>query len=164
MPIQVAVNRVKLWVWSPSIVDAEGQVQLTPFVYRLVDLEGAAKSMEIGRGKVTFISYWATWCPPCLAELPSIEALYSDYGDRVDFILLTQEDPRVVRRFLERKGLDLPVYGPRMKAPDPLYSRSIPTNYLIDGSGRILIKETGAADWNGTRVRTVLDKLLKETR
>lgn len=160
MPIQVAVNQVKLWVWSPSELDVDDQTRLLPFTYLMSDLKGTSQTVEIGQGKVVFISYWATWCPPCIAELPSIEQLYSDYGDQVDFVLLTHEDSEVVRRFLEKKGLDLPVFTPRMQAPEQLYSRSIPTNYLIDGTGKILIKETGAADWNSIRVRAVLDKLL----
>ncbi len=159
-PIQVVINQAKLWVWSPSALDMEDQTRLAPFTYLLSDLEGTSQKMNIGKGRVTFISYWATWCPPCIAELPSIDELYSDYGNQVDFILLTQEDPEVVSNFLQKKGLDLPVFIPRMRAPEQLYSRSIPTNYLIDSTGKILIKETGAADWNSTRVRAILDGLL----
>lgn len=163
MPIQVVVNKVKLWVWSPSELKVEDQTQLAPFTYLLSEVDGTTHNAEIGKGKVTFISYWATWCPPCIAELPSIEALYSDYGNQVNFILLTQEDAEVVNRFLEKKGLDLPIFIPRMQAPEPLYSRSIPTNYLIDGTGKIIIKETGAADWNSAQVREILDGLLHNT-
>lgn len=162
MPIQVAVNQMKLWVWSPSTLDAGDQIQLTPFDYGLLALDGSPRTAEIGKGKVTFISYWATWCAPCIAELPQIAALYADYGDQVQFLLINQEPLPVVRQFLEKKGLELPVFLPRMRAPKELFSRSIPTNYVIDAQGAIRIKETGAADWNSTRVRTLLDELLPE--
>lgn len=158
-PIQVAVNKLKLLVWSPSELDAEDQTQLEPFTYYLNDLNGTPKSVEIGDGKVTFISYWATWCPPCIAELPSVEKLHADYGDEINFLLITNEDPAVVTRFIEKKNYDLPVFIPRMAPPEKLYERSIPTNYLIDGSGKIIMKETGAADWDSERVRGVLKKL-----
>ncbi len=148
-------------VWSPSALDQEDQTQLTPFTYQLADLNGTPTPIDIGKGKVTFLSYWATWCPPCIAELPSIEKLYAHYGKQVQFILLTNEDPEPVTRFLEKKGYDLPVFNPRMPAPEVLSSASIPTNYLIDGKGKIIIKETGAADWDSKKVREVLEGLVK---
>ncbi|MGB2759784.1 MAG: TlpA disulfide reductase family protein [Maribacter stanieri] len=159
-PIQVAVNKLKVAIWSPTVEDAEDQNQVTPFQYTVVDMEGEAKSISVGKGEVTFISYWATWCPPCIAELPGIQDLYTDYGDKVNFMLLTQEAPEKVQRFITKKGYDLPIYFPQMQAPEVLQENSIPTNYVIDGKGNIIIKETGAADWNSKKVRTLLDDLL----
>ena len=160
--IQVGVNRIKVAVWSPSVQAAEDQIQLRPFDYAVSDIKEENRTVAIGKGKVTFLSYWATWCPPCLAEMPSIQELYIDYGDKVQFLLLTQEDPQVVQRFLNKKGYNLPVYFPQMNAPENLSSKSIPTNYVIDAHGTILIKETGAADWNSQKVRTLLDGLLAQ--
>ena len=159
-PIQVAVNKLKVAIWSPTVEDAEDQNQVTPFQYTVVDMEGEAKSISVGKGEVTFISYWATWCPPCIAELPGIQDLYTDYGDKVNFMLLTQEAPEKVQRFITKKGYDLPIFFPQMQAPEVLQENSIPTNYVIDGKGNIIIKETGAADWNSKKVRTLLDDLL----
>ena len=88
-PIQVAVNKLKVAVWSPSVEDTEDQDQVPPFQYAVVDLQGKTQSISVGKGKVTFISYWATWCPPCIAELPGIQDLFEGYGDKVNFILLT---------------------------------------------------------------------------
>jgi thiol-disulfide isomerase/thioredoxin len=158
-PIQVGLNKLKVLVWSPSVKDVEGEL-LKPFNYRVTNLNNEAKTIPIGQGKVTFLSYWATWCPPCLAELPSIQDVYNDYGDKVNFVLLTKEDHEIVERFLVKKGYELPVYFPQMNTPKLLRSRSFPTNYLIDAQGTILIKETGAADWNSEKVRTLLDSLL----
>ena len=149
-------------VWSPSELDAEDQTQLKPFAYQLSDLNDNTNAIEIGNGNVSFISYWATWCPPCIAELPSISALHADYGNQVNFILITNEEPEVVTRFLEKKGYDMPVFIPQIEAPNALYDGSIPTNYIIDGNGKIIIKETGAADWNSEKVRGILDGLLKK--
>ncbi len=162
-PIQVAFNKVKVYLFSPSAFAKADQTQLQPFTYRLTSLDGRPHTAEIGQGKVTFISYWATWCPPCIAELPSIEKLYKDYGDTIDFVLITQEAPDVVKRFLERKELSIPAVFPQMETPELLYERSIPTNYIIDASGKIIIKEKGAADWNSAEVRETLDRLISET-
>ncbi|WP_396632769.1 TlpA family protein disulfide reductase [Maribacter sp. R86514] len=159
-PIQVAVNKLKVAIWSPSIEDEEDQDQVTPFQYAVIDLKGKTESIFVGKGKITFISYWATWCPPCIAELPGIQDLYKDYGDKVNFILLTQEEPEKVQRFIEKRGYELPIYFPQMQAPDVLQENSIPTNYVIDTTGKIIIKETGAADWNSKKIRNLLDDLV----
>jgi len=161
-PIQVALNKVRVAVFSPSVLDGEERTHLQPFTYRVATMDGALKSVPIGDGKITFISYWATWCPPCIAELPSIQKLHADYGEQVTFLLLTNEKPETVKRFLEKKALDLPVFIPQMKAPEALYETSIPTNYVLDQKGKIIIKETGAADWNSKRVRQLLNNLLQE--
>lgn len=159
-PIQVALNKLKVAVWSPSVEDEEDREQVVPFTYAVQDLNGTPKHIAIGQGKVTFLSYWATWCPPCIAELPEIQALYSNYGDKVNFVLLTQEDSEKVQRFITKKGYDLPVYIPQMQAPEVLQSNSLPTNYIIDAKGNIIIKETGAANWNASKVHELLDGLL----
>ena len=159
-PIQVAVNKLKVAVWSPSLEDANDQDQVAPFQYAVTDLHGASRNIAVGEGKVTFISYWATWCPPCIAELPGIQELYKDYGDKVNFLLLTQEAPEIVQRFVRKKGYELPIYFPQMEAPEILQENSIPTNYVIDAQGTIIIKETGAADWNSSKVRNLLNVLL----
>jgi hypothetical protein len=78
------------------------------------------------------------------------------------FLLLTNEKPGTVQGFLEKKALDLPVFIPQMKTPEALNETSIPTSYVLDRKGKIIIKETGAADWNSKRVRQLLDGLLQE--
>jgi len=159
-PIQVAVNKLKVAIWSPRIEDEEDQNQVIPFQYAVIDLKGKTESISVGKGKVTFISYWATWCPPCIAELPGIQDLYKDYRDKVNFILLTQEEPEKVQRFIDKRGYELPIYFPQMQAPEVLQENSIPTNYVIDATGKIIIKETGAADWNSKKIRNLLDALV----
>ena len=161
-PIQVAVNKAKLWVWSPSITTEEESVIVPSFAYSTRNLEGKQVVHQVGDGEITFISFWATWCAPCVAELPSINALYQDYGGQVNFMLLTREHAEVVNAFLEKRDMDLPVFVPLVKAPPQLKSSSLPTNYLIDTDGTILIEETGAANWNSKKVRALLDGLLEK--
>ncbi|WP_338039136.1 TlpA disulfide reductase family protein [Maribacter litopenaei] len=56
-------------------------------------MDGEPVNAKVGDGEITFISYWATWCPPCIAELPSIDGLYQDYGDKISFLMISNEDP-----------------------------------------------------------------------
>lgn len=162
MFIQESISKIRVVLFSPSAMDEEDQTQLQPFTYQLSTLEGTPANAEIGKGKVTFLSYWATWCPPCRAELPSIQKLYVDYGDTVDFVLITHEDPNTIQSFLDKKQFDLPVVLPRMKTPAALSERTIPTNYIIDKKGKIIIKEQGATDWNSKKMRQTLNLLIRE--
>lgn len=161
-PIQVAINRLKVMVWSPSVEKAETMEKVPAFTYVTQSLEGQGIAHFIGKDKVTFLSFWATWCAPCVAELPSIAALHKDYKDQISFVLVSRENPEVVKRFLDKKDLNLPVYFPSMEVPEVLQSNTLPTNYLIDGKGNIVIAEKGAADWNSKKVREVLEELLEE--
>lgn len=161
-PIRLGIHRLKTMVWSPNIEAVEKQVHIPAFNYALRNLDDKQVTQPIGDGRITFLSFWATWCAPCVAELPSIEALYQDYKDEVDFVLVTHENPEVVQGFLDKKNLNLPVYFPIAAPPEALQSKSIPTNFLIDGEGNVLIKETGAANWNSKNVRGLLDELLEK--
>ena len=147
-------------VWSPSISNTDERPKISAFAYSLLNLDQETSRQSIGKGEITFLSFWATWCAPCVAELPSIQALYQDYGEDVNFVLVTRENPETVVDFLAKKELDLPVYFPVSQVPEELQSSSIPTNFLIDQEGHILIQENGAANWNSAKVRALLDDLL----
>lgn len=162
--IQVGFNQllVKYSPMSPKTIALDEQIRLDSFDYKVRTLDGNDIDSPIGKGRVTFISYWATWCPPCIAELPSIEKLYADYGNKVTFLLITNEDPKKVNTFINKKGLNVPAVIARMEVPELLYERSIPTNYIIDKSGKIVLKEQGAANWNSAKIRNLLDDLLRK--
>ena len=159
-PILVVANKVRAKLSSLTVVAKGEQEQLKPFTYALENLNGDNLNVEIGKGEVVFISYWATWCPPCIAEFPSIDALYKDYGDKINFVMISNEDPEKIRKFLEKKNFAVPAFIPKMEAPEDLYEKTIPTNYIIDASGKIIIKEKGATDWNSEKVRQILDGLI----
>ena len=162
-PIQVALNQLVVAIATPAPLEKEAQIQVPPFEYNLLNPEGLTRKAPIGKGRVTFLSYWATWCPPCIAELPSIAELYEAYGNKVDFLLVTDEDPATVLAFLKKKKLNLPVVFPAMPTPEILRESSIPTTYIIDAKGRIVIKKQGPANWDSDQVHSVLDSLLAES-
>ena len=159
-PIQVGLNKLKAKVFSPKAIPEAKRVELIPFDYKVINLDGIRRLAPIGKGKVTFLSYSATWCPPCIAEMPSIEKLYAAYGNKVDFVLISQEDPEIIRKFLDKKNINLPAVNPAMQTPQALQERSIPTNYIIDQFGHIVVKEQGAVNWDSETVRATLDQLI----
>ncbi len=113
-------------------------------------------------GKVVFINFWATWCPPCIAEMPSIQELYNDYSDKVVFLFVTSDDFEIVEKFKTKKGFNFEVFKPLNEIPKALETRSIPRTFIINRKGEIVVDESGAVDWNSEDVRSQLDQLLSE--
>ena len=161
LPIKVFVQR--LFLTGPDIELSEGDAIFNETM-RLIDLEGNTVYLSPSTDRFKLINFWATWCPPCVAEMPSLASLYEAYGNEVDFYLITQEDEAVVKEFLEKKGLRLPVYRPAVPVPKALRYRSIPTTFLIGGKGKVLLREEGASNWNSEGFRLLLDSLLRSPR
>lgn len=102
------------------------------FNLKLLDANGNTKSLEELRGKVIFMNMWATWCPPCIAEMPSIDELHEEMGDEMAFIMLSLDDDfEKAKAFDKRKGYDLPIYALAGNLPQMYHSSSIPTTYVI---------------------------------
>ncbi len=146
---------------SPSIEKTENQITISSYNWQLKGINTNDVDFNSLKGKVVIVNFWATWCAPCLAEMPSLESLYKDYGDKVAFLLITNENPDVVIPFLKKKGYTAPIYIPTTQNPSELNTETIPKTFLIDKSGKIII-EAGRADWNSKKTRKLLDKLLIE--
>ncbi|MBL7113267.1 MAG: TlpA family protein disulfide reductase [Bacteroidales bacterium] len=159
--VATAVNRIA--IQRPQILKKEilGKLESSDFSWKLVSPDGKLIEFEEFRGKVVFLNFWATWCPPCRAEMPDIQRLYEDYEDRIAFILVTQEDPVNVQSFIEDKGYSVPFYRPASTPPPTLQSSALPTTYIINQQGEIVIKKTGAFRWDSKKANAFLDDLLK---
>ncbi|SNZ02055.1 TlpA family protein disulfide reductase [Flagellimonas pacifica] len=152
----------KFFAASAVIVEADEQKILEDYDWKLVSLNGNQMDFQSSKGEVLLVNFWATWCPPCVAELPSLEKLYADYGDKVKFVLVTNEQPEKVSHFVQKKSYTVPIYFERSSTPDMFFSKSIPATYIISKSGKIVVDEKGAANWNSKSTRNLLDKLLQE--
>lgn len=151
------------WFASGSaMVKSELQMRVDNYNWQLIDGGGKDFNFEEARNKVVLVNFWATWCPPCIAEMPSLQSLYDDYGDRIVFMCVAQDKVDKVAAFISKKGYDLPVYFSKTQAPSLLTAKLLPTTYVIDKQGKIMIAQTGSTDWNSVEVRNILDGLLQE--
>ena len=157
-PIQVQLNRI--FAFSPSEISGDQRERVEEYDWQLKKLLGVDVNFEETRGEVAIVNLWATWCPPCIAEMPSFQSLYEDYGEKVNFYFVSSEEPQKLQVFMEKHQYSLPAYLPLMNPPDKLESRSLPTTYLIDRNGEIVVEKTGSADWNSTDFRALIDRLL----
>jgi thiol-disulfide isomerase/thioredoxin len=159
-PIQILLHK-GLALFSPSVIEEENRTTLLDYNWSLIDEDGNQYNLNEARGKVVLINFWATWCPPCIAEMPSMEKLYRDYKNEVVFLFVSDETREVISKFKYKNKYDFIVYSSITKQPDIFETGSIPRTYILDKKGNIAIDKSGAADWNSKSVRKLLDTLLK---
>jgi len=113
--------------------------------------------------KPVFINIWATWCPPCRSELPSIFELEQIYKDKIDFLFISPDESiEKLKEFAKQKGYTSTFYNANNATPNNLVTNSYPTTYILDFNKKIILKSVGAHDWNATNVHEILDRLIKE--
>ncbi|KPL13520.1 MAG: hypothetical protein AMS26_14125, partial [Bacteroides sp. SM23_62] len=118
----VATGLNKLIMHRPAIIREVNQISLNDedFEWTLMDLNGMPVSFRDFKGEVIFLGLWATWCPPCRAEMPNIQHLYEKYGNRVRFVLASQEDRETILRYAEDHNYTMPVYRLVQNPPSKL--------------------------------------------
>lgn len=146
--------------FSPS-VDIESTNNIGNYKWELKGLNSESLNFKEFENRVIFVNFWATWCPPCRAEMPMIQEIYNDYKDKIAFVFVTSENWETVNKFFEKNNYNLPTYNSIGLPPTKLTeTNSIPASFLIDKNGNIVINKVGAANWNSNKVREVIDKLL----
>ncbi len=129
----------------------------------LNDAQGKAQSLRHGR--VTLVNFWATWCPPCVHEIPSMNRLAAAY-DAKDFGIVSinfKEDPQHVLAFLKRVNVDFPVLLDHDGAVSARWNVfAFPSTFLLDQRGRIRYSVNTAIEWDDDAVKTVIARLLQE--
>ena len=120
--------------------------------FTLNQLDGETLNFEDLKGKVVFINFWATWCAPCVAEMPSINSLYEIYKDNPDivFVMINVENKEEkVRKFMKKKKFSFPIYLPNASQIPRVYeSKGIPTTFVLDKDGYIAYKKVGMANYD----------------
>ncbi len=117
---------------------------------------------EENKDQVVFINFWATWCPPCIAEMPTIEKLYQKYKDKIGFALISNEDIGMIEEFRDRNKFTFPVYQIEMEIPEVFNLSIIPATFIIGPDRKIALKHVGGADWSHEDVMNFLDELIDD--
>lgn len=128
----------------------------------LINNRGEVVTLADFKGKVVFINFWATWCPPCIAEMPSIQILHDKFKDDSDVVILTVEiesKKEKAKQFMKRKKLTLPVYYPNSNLPIVLFDGTLPTTVILDKEGNIAHKTLGMADYSGNDIVDFLKEI-----
>ncbi|MEW7291297.1 TlpA family protein disulfide reductase [Aquimarina sp. 2304DJ70-9] len=158
--MQIFLTRI--FSFSPDLVAVEERVQVESYDWKLHGVNTESMNFDTAKDKVVLLNYWATWCPPCIAEMPSLQKLYNDYKDKVVFVFLTEDDDPELNKFMKDKKYYYPIYRSLSPHPKPFTHKPIPGTYILDKKGNIVIHKVGAADWNTSKVRETIEKLLAE--
>lgn len=114
------------------------------------------------KGKVLFLNFWGTWCPPCREEWPAIQKLHDAKKAEVAFVLVAMQDKEGdVRRFLKEKKYTAPVYIAQSPLGEKMLPKAFPTTFIIGKNGQILQKKDYLYDWNSASVHQFLDAVAR---
>lgn len=142
---------------QPSKVEEDRSAD---YNFLLTDINGEEVSFSEFKNQTVFLSFWATWCPPCIAEMPDIDDLYQKKGSEVSFVLISLDENRIkAKEFVERKGYDFPIYYLKTGLPKTYSTSSIPTTYVISPAGKMVVENHGMAKYDTQNFRDLLDEL-----
>jgi peroxiredoxin len=147
--------------------DPGPQVGMAAPEFELPDLEGDRHRLADFRGKVVVLNFWATWCPPCIDEMPSLEKLHRALAERGVAVVAISVDERFsdVPAFVGKLGLTFAVLYDEGKRVSRKYRTfKYPETYILDREGRLRSKVVGPRDWAApTVIRDMVDLLKNET-
>jgi thiol-disulfide isomerase/thioredoxin len=129
------------------------------------DYEGNVQNTSDLKGKVVFINFWASWCPPCVAEFPSIEKFHSEFknNDKIVFLMINMDDNIATgQQFLDKKNYSLPIFQAVSIVPKEIYSGSLPTTIVLDKFGIMRLRHEGFANYGGKKFNLQIKQLLEE--
>ena len=132
--------------------------------FTLPDLQGRLVQLSALRGKVVFINIWATWCPPCIEEMPTMQRLYERLYSRGLEVLAISIDAlgaQVVGPFMQQYRLTFPaLLDPQDRIPHLYHTSGVPESFVVDKQGRLVEKVVGPRDWSHPQVIAMFERLL----
>ena len=133
--------------------------------FALTNLAGEERNLSFFAGQVVVLNFWASWCGPCVAEMPAMEALYRDIGGD-DFTIIgvnVQEQGSVARNFVEQNGITFPILLDRSGSTARRYGvRGLPTSYVIAPDGTVIAAKIGYHEWDTPEARALVEEVHTE--
>lgn len=150
---------LKTGIMQPSI-DEEDKVA-ADYGFTLIDTEGQRIPFKEYENKVVFVNIWATWCPPCVAEMPDIQDMYEEMKEEgIEFVFISVDDDfQKAKDFVNRKEFDFPIYQLASPLPSVYESQAIPTTYVISPMGEVVVTKSGMAKYNTKKFKKYLKDL-----
>lgn len=127
--------------------------------FTLEDLQGNKHALSDYKGRVVFLNFWATWCPPCRSEMPSMQKLYETWN-KDQYVMLAvdiREGKETVKSFAEKNGYTFPILLDQSgKVAGAYRVQGIPATFIIDEKGQIIAEMVGAREWDLDQVKKLL--------
>jgi thiol-disulfide isomerase/thioredoxin len=134
---------------APPYPAAAPTAAASEFALGLETRDGTPFDVGSLRGKTVFVNYWATWCGPCRAEMPSIQRLYDRSRDLgIVFLVVSDEKPERIAEYQKKNALTMPIYRSTRARPAAFETDGIPATFILAPDGRIAFRHVGAARWD----------------
>ncbi|ERM81172.1 thiol-disulfide oxidoreductase [Rhodonellum psychrophilum GCM71 = DSM 17998] len=152
-PIMGGVQSVLLstGLIKPKITLTNKETQNFDYRGKFTDMQGKEVFLEDYKGKTVFINLWATWCPPCRAEMPHIESLYGKVKDNenIEFLMIAlDKEAKKSKDFIDQKEFTFPVVHAGFGLNNSLQSESIPTTLVVSPEGKIVFYQEGMSNFD----------------
>lgn len=144
-------------------IKKENKEKTTALPFLLIDSEGNTVTTASLKGKVVFINFWASWCPPCRAEMPSLNQLYLSLRENKNLVFLfvnEDEDKSKGIYYIESHHLSIPFYSIAGEISPVIYSGTLPTTIVLDKEGKIVLKHAGIGKYDTNEFMQQLKQLL----
>ncbi len=156
---------IKTGLYQPDFKGAgiESKLIAPPAIFRSAD--GAQIDIAHSRGKVIFLNFWAEWCPPCLAEMPSINNLAAHFRNEEGIIFLMANadgELKSSEAFFKKNNFNLSAFIPAGILPKEIFQGSLPTTIIINKDGEIVYQHEGIADYSSEETKDLIKRLLSE--
>lgn len=144
-------------------IQSETAIQTAPLFFGFQNENGNTASTQTLKGKVVFINFWASWCPPCRAEMPSIDKLYNQFKSDNRFVFLfinEDEDLQKARKFLQSNNYGFPITTAQGDVPREIFSGTLPTTIILNKEGKVVMRHEGLAGYDSDDFVKQLKELL----
>ncbi|MEM9340309.1 MAG: TlpA disulfide reductase family protein [Bacteroidota bacterium] len=159
------IGKLQQLFLSSGVIQASElkETRFASYDFYLEDFDGNPVDFKTMQDEVVFLNFWATWCPPCIAEMPDIHNLFEEKGEEVRFVMISLDKNREkAKAFIENKGYRFPTYFLRSDLPSSYDTHSIPTTYLLGKAGRIRVENHGMAKYNTAKFKKLMAEALAE--
>jgi len=156
-------------LWVKSLVPPDSPTGSLAFLSAAPELpiyDRAGKKVDLTKEKGRFlvVHFWATYCPPCVEEIPALTRFWEKYGGRDDLVLYAvsvDKDWNVIEKFAEKNPMKIPIYRDLDgKTAARFGSSQYPETYIVNKAGRVLYRVQGAVSWDDAEIRRRIEQLL----
>ncbi|MEJ6980400.1 TlpA disulfide reductase family protein [Pedobacter sp. P351] len=156
---------IKTGLYEPDIEknNIESNYPMAPQA-RFISASGDQTDISKLKNKVIFLNFWATWCPPCIAEMPSVNSLKTKFGANKSIVfLMVDVDSKLkdAELFLKKNKYNLTAFAQDSPVPEALFKGTVPTTVIINKKGEIVFYHEGMADYNSAEMQNFISGLLK---
>ncbi|NAW51023.1 redoxin domain-containing protein [Elizabethkingia argentiflava] len=165
--VKVFIQRSLIYMgfFKPNLAKHPAALSTTKAM-SLKDVNGRITDLSALKGKIVFINFWATWCPPCIAELPTIESLYQHFAEdrEVVFIILEVEGQQIkAEKLFQDQGFSLPLYFANGTIPQDFFRGKLPTSIILDKNTHMVYQSEGLTNYADPKLISFI-KQLKQTK